>query len=142
MSPEQARGAAVDRAADVFALGIVLYELCTAQHPFEAGTPLGVLHAIASHTPVAPARVSPGVPDRLNDLILRMLAHDERRRPSAREVATELADLERAGPSQLVSGASSAPRRTGVGRTRERAALQSALESVTAGRGLLVTIRG
>ena len=46
MSPEQARGEAVSHATDIFALGIVFYELATGRHPFTADTQVGYLHAI------------------------------------------------------------------------------------------------
>ena len=50
MSPEQASGQTVGSASDVFALGIVLYELATGSHPFKSETMIGYLHAITSQT--------------------------------------------------------------------------------------------
>jgi len=51
MSPEQASGQTVGSASDVFALGIVLYELATGSHPFKSETMIGYLHAITSQSP-------------------------------------------------------------------------------------------
>src|SRR5262245_43886428 len=62
MAPEQARGEAAGSASDVFALGIVLYELATGQHPFAEESALAVLQAIAGRRPVPPARLNPEVP--------------------------------------------------------------------------------
>ena len=57
MSPEQARGEAVTTASDVFALGILFYELVTGRHPFHAPSPLAVLHSITSDAPLPPSRL-------------------------------------------------------------------------------------
>src|SRR5262249_55045174 len=59
LSPEQARGEVVTSATDVFAFGIVLYELATGRHPFHSKAPIGFLNAIASQTPLPPSRLNP-----------------------------------------------------------------------------------
>lgn len=97
MSPEQARGETVGHPSDVFALGIVLYELATGRHPFKAETLLGYLHAITLQTPAPPQQWQPKLPAALNDLLLRMLAKDASRRPTASEVAQALQAIERGG---------------------------------------------
>jgi serine/threonine protein kinase len=95
MSPEQARGETVSHPSDVFALGIVLYELATGRHPFKAETLVGYLHSITLQEPLPPAQMKPELPTALNALILRMLSKDARQRPTASEVARELQDIER-----------------------------------------------
>lgn len=95
MSPEQARGETVSHLSDVFALGIVLYELATGRHPFQAETLVGYLHAITLQEPAPPQRWHPGVPAALNELLLRMLEKDPSQRPTASEVAQALQALER-----------------------------------------------
>src|SRR5215813_11599325 len=54
MSPEQARGETASPPSDIFALGIIFYELATGQHPFKAESLLGVLHSINSQAPASP----------------------------------------------------------------------------------------
>src|SRR5262249_33006194 len=93
MSPEQARGARVDTASDVFSLGVVLSGWAAGQPPFLADSEVGVLHAIAAQAPVPPARLNPEVPAALEALIQHMLAKDPRLRPSAAEVEAALAPL-------------------------------------------------
>ena len=83
LSPEQARGEAVTTASDVFALGILLYELLTGQHPFHAPSPLAVVHAITSDAPVPPSRLGIEVPPALDQLVLECLQKDARLRPAA-----------------------------------------------------------
>jgi predicted ATPase/serine/threonine protein kinase len=90
MSPEQARGEATTSATDVYSLGVVLYELATGQHPFNAATVLGLLHAITSTMPTAPRTVVPDLPESLDLLLMRMLSRRAAERPSANDVVRAL----------------------------------------------------
>jgi eukaryotic-like serine/threonine-protein kinase len=92
ISPEQIRGdrARVDQRADIFALGVVLYEMLTGEHPFDAPTVLGVILATQTRTPKPPRLIVPTCPLLLEDLCLAMLAKDPADRPeSADRVAAE-----------------------------------------------------
>ena len=73
MSPEQARGETAMGASDMFSLGVVLYELATGTHPFEAESALGMLHTVASRATPKPARGMPRPPAFLERLLRRML---------------------------------------------------------------------
>jgi serine/threonine protein kinase/tetratricopeptide (TPR) repeat protein len=151
MSPEQARCETVSHASDVFALGIVLYELASGRHPFRADTMVGYLHAITSQTPAPLTNLQPDIPVALNALILRMLDKDASRRPTASEVAQALLELERQGyeesnrfrknESASGRGQQSAIRNT-VGREAERNELRSAFNAVKTGRSSLLCIAG
>jgi serine/threonine-protein kinase len=92
IAPEQIRGDRhkTDHRADIFALGVVLYEILTGEHPFEAPTVLGVILATQTRVPKPPRAIVPSCPLLLDDLCLAMLAKDPAKRPeSADRVAVE-----------------------------------------------------
>ena len=79
MSPEQARGQAVDTRTDIWAFGCVLYELLTARKPFAGGTVTDVVAAIISREPDWQA-LPPGTPARIRSLLVRCLRKDPAQR--------------------------------------------------------------
>jgi WD40 repeat protein/serine/threonine protein kinase len=93
MAPEQARAGPVDRRADLFSLGSVLYMMCTGQPPFAAGDPIAVLKRVCEETPRPVRELNPAVPDWLAAIIQRLHAKDPADRfQSAAEVAERLAE--------------------------------------------------
>jgi tRNA A-37 threonylcarbamoyl transferase component Bud32/mono/diheme cytochrome c family protein len=88
MAPEQAEGKPVDRRADLFSLGSVLYALCTGRAPFRASTTMAVLKRVCEETPRPIREINPGAPEGLVAIIARLHAKDPAERlHSAGEVA-------------------------------------------------------
>src|SRR5262245_37532312 len=94
MSPEQARGGAVDFRTDQFSLGLTLYELVTGRRAFRAETPAQVLAAILEDEPEPIAKLNPRVPAPVRWVIERCLSKDPRQRYDATtDLARELRTL-------------------------------------------------
>jgi serine/threonine protein kinase len=94
MSPEQARGAPLDRRSDIFSLGIVLWEMITTQRLYRADNDLATLQLIIHQPPRPPSQVRPGCPPELERIVLRALAQDpDARYPTAEQLVLELDEL-------------------------------------------------
>jgi hypothetical protein len=88
MAPEQARGDDIDQRADLFSLGVVLYEAMTGQPPFDGKTPLAVLRRVADEPHKPLSEVLPDIPEWFEDVIDRLLTKDPAKRfHSSAEVA-------------------------------------------------------
>ena len=126
MAPEQLRGLPADARTDIFALGVVLYQMVTGFHPFSGDSQVGVMAAILDADPPAFDALPLGqrtVPASVEYLIRTCLAKDpEDRWQSAQDVARELASI-REGRTPV-----GVPRgRTGRGRTSRRLAATAAI---------------
>ncbi|MBK7580390.1 MAG: serine/threonine protein kinase [Myxococcales bacterium] len=99
MAPEQARGATIDRRSDVFALGIVLYEITTALRPFRGENEIEVMKSLASGRFDPPSTLVAGYPRDLEGIVLRAMSMDpDQRFPSAEAMGLELEEwLARSG---------------------------------------------
>jgi len=142
MSPEAAQAAVAGPPSDVFALGVMLYEMIAGQRPFVAATNVGVLAAIVSQEPVPLGRLKPTISQALDDLVHRMLAKTPDRRPSAADVVTQLTELQTPGTIAAAYSSSSVPERHTVGRELERATLRKAYARVKSGDSLLIAVTG
>ena len=145
MAPEQARGELVTPEADVFAMGVVLYELVTGKHPFAAPSQLGTLHSLLYEAPEPPALLNPELPRAIDQLIVEMLQKDARLRPGSGEVMYRLNLAHESTVAVALSSVSvSAPRTVAateiVGRDLELDALMHEYDRALRGKGRLVTI--
>jgi serine/threonine-protein kinase len=80
LSPEQARGLAVDHRADIYALGGIAFELLTGRTAFVGESTIDVLAQQIAATPPRPSKIAPDIPEELDELVFAMLA----KRPSDR----------------------------------------------------------
>ena len=147
MAPEQARGETVAAEADVFSLGVVLYELVTGRHPFMAASQLGTLNALMWETPEPPSLLNPELPRALDQLILESLQKDQRLRPGASEVMYRLALAHDSNIATALSSVTVSPRRLAassnvVGREDELAAMNDEFERARRGKARMVVISG
>lgn len=96
MAPEQADGREVDARADLFSLGVVLYQTATGVNPFAADALLATMSNLANVTPAAPSSLRPELPPAFDELVLGLLQKkpDDRRPATAREVAARLTAIE------------------------------------------------
>ncbi|HVJ14063.1 MAG TPA: serine/threonine-protein kinase [Polyangiaceae bacterium] len=83
MSPEQARGDKVDGRSDVYALGVLCYEMLTGRLPFQAETTIAVLMAHLVQVPERPSDLCADLPEGLNGPLLAMLEKDPASRPGS-----------------------------------------------------------
>jgi serine/threonine-protein kinase len=91
LAPEQLRGETIDRRCDVYALGVVMYELLTHRKAFDGKSLPEIVHAVEHTRPSAPHALRPEVPLALSDITMRAIAHDPAQRyRSARQMSQAL----------------------------------------------------
>jgi eukaryotic-like serine/threonine-protein kinase len=149
ISPEQGEGRPAGPASDLYALGIVLYEMLTGRPPFVGDHLVGIIWQHINTQPVAPSWHNPEIPIQVESLILRLLAKSPAERPpGAAEVAETLAAISGSKPAmaeRVVRRDTSLSRIAPgifVGREPELQQLQSALQETSTGQGSLRMLVG
>jgi eukaryotic-like serine/threonine-protein kinase len=91
LAPEQAQGGAIDRRTDIYALGVVLYEMLAGRPPFSGSSPVAIAYQHLSETPVPPSQHAPDVPPFFDSVVLKAMAKDPSDRyDSAAELRADL----------------------------------------------------
>ena len=155
MAPEQALGKSVDSRADIYSVGVILYEMLCGKVPFQSESFLAVLTQHVTATPIPPSKItSRHIPQALEDAVLRAMSKEpEKRYQEVEELIEALETLRQQAPSQLsvstlkAPGALDAPEppavQTGFGKAETSAAaapeLVSVKQTATAGELVLAT---
>jgi serine/threonine protein kinase len=91
ISPEQVKGKRGDGRADLYAVGVMLYEMLTGKMPFEGPSPLAIMNERLLNNPIPPREVDPSITPELQEIIYRALERDPAKRyPTAREFIHDL----------------------------------------------------
>ncbi len=91
ISPEQVKNKRGDARSDLYAVGVILYEMLTGETPFHGANPFAVMNARLTTTPRPPCEINPEISPQLEETVLRAIERDpDHRYPSAREFARDL----------------------------------------------------
>ncbi len=98
ISPEQVKGQRGDQRSDIYALGVMLYEMLTGQVPFKGPNPLAVMNERVLHDPKPARKLRAEIPAELEEILNRAMERDPRRRyATANDMAWELENQEQVG---------------------------------------------
>jgi len=101
ISPEQVKGKRGDGRSDIYALGVMLYEMLTGKVPFEGPNAFAIMNERLLNNPVPPRELDPAISPELQGVIYRALERDPKNRyPSAREMARDLEHLDQVGVAE------------------------------------------
>ena len=150
MAPEQVRGEPADRRSDIFAFGILLYELVSGTNPFQRAGIEATFVAILREPPAALRDQRPVMPPALDALVTRLLAKDPAARPQSfadvrgilRQLSGDLSSSTSLAPAAIVDR----PAHDGgfrlIGREAERAQLLQIMQEARSGCGSLILLQG
>ena len=150
MAPEQLLGGQVDERSDIFAFGILLYELLAGVHPFTRASPSGTMKAILQETPAPISQYAKDAPESARVTLDRLLTKEPHQRyQSFGDLRTDLGQLLRdasgmtPAPEAVPAVATSTVERTPfVGRDSERTEARRLLDQAVAGQGSLLLLGG
>lgn len=117
ISPEQVKGKRGDQRSDIYAMGVILYEMLSGRTPFSGPSPLAVMNDRLINHPLPPREANPEISPQLQEVLYRALERDPRNRyASAREFALDLRNLEQVGVADRAELTDWRKRRSGRGR--------------------------
>lgn len=126
MAPEQILGKPVTKAADIYSLGILLYEMVTGVRPFDGGTPVSIAVQRLKSAPLPPTTLRPDLPDTWERVILRCLELD--------------AETRYANATDVVAALEGAPSTKARGRLRNKTARRQRFERIAAAVAVLLVV--
>jgi serine/threonine-protein kinase len=101
ISPEQVKGKRGDARSDLYAVGVMLYEMLTGEVPFHGENPLVIMNDRLLNNPVPPREINPAISPQLQEIVYRAIERDPRQRyASAREFARDLEHPDQVGVAE------------------------------------------
>ncbi len=103
ISPEQVKGKRGDQRSDIYALGVMLYEMLTGKAPFQGPNPFAIMNDRLLNNPIPPRELDPSISPQLQEIIYRALERDPKNRyATAKEFAHDLEHQDQVGVAERV----------------------------------------
>jgi eukaryotic-like serine/threonine-protein kinase len=101
ISPEQVKGKRGDQRSDIYALGVMLYEMLTGKPPFQGPNPFAIMNDRLLNNPIPPREIDPSITPQLQEIIYRALERDPKNRyATAKEFAHDLEHQDQVGVAE------------------------------------------